>query len=92
MRSIGAWMIEEIITVWAREDNFTAVLQLSDASKTPDICSASDLCQSFQVFFIYLSSSPVYLLLLRLSCSLVGQISLVGAAAFPFVLNTFKTP
>lgn len=62
-------------------DNFTAVLQLSDTSETPDICSASDLCPSFHVFFIYLSSSPVYLLLLRLSRSPGWQVSLVEAAA-----------
>lgn len=36
---------------------------------------------SFHVFFIYLSSGPVYLLLLRLSCSPGRQISLVEAAA-----------
>lgn len=62
-------------------DHFTAVLQLSNTSEAPDICSASDLCPSFHVFFIYLSSSPVYLLLLRLSCSPGQQISLVEAAA-----------
>lgn len=81
MRTIGARMTEKIITVSGRRDSFTAALQLSDTSETPDICSASDLCPSFHVFFIYLSSSPVYLLLLRLSRSPGPQISLVEAAA-----------
>lgn len=40
-------------------DHFTAVLQLSNTSEAPDICSASDLCPSFHVFFIYLSSSSL---------------------------------
>lgn len=58
----------------SQRDNVTAVLQLPDASETPDICSASDLRWSFHVFFIYL-------LLVRLTCSPGQRISLVEAAA-----------
>lgn len=58
----------------SHRDNVTAVLQLPDASETPDICSASDLRCSFHVFFIYL-------LLVRLTRSPGQQISLVEAAA-----------
>lgn len=58
----------------SQRDNVTAVLQLPDASETPDICSASDLRCSFHVFFIYL-------LLVRLTCSPGQRISLVEAAA-----------
>lgn len=81
----GARMLAKIPTVWFTEDKFTAFLHslLSNTSGTPDICSASDLCSSFHVFFIYLCSSPVYLLLSRLSRWPRWQISLVGAAALP---------
>lgn len=59
-------------------------------AQTPDICSASDLCPSFHACCVYFCSSPVYLLLWRLSCSPRRQGSPVEAAALLFVLTSVE--
>lgn len=93
-RSSEAWMMAGRTTVLAIEDGFTASPHFlpSRTSETPDICSASNLCLSFQVIFIYLFGSSFYLLLSRLSRRPGQRISCWSSCSAVFVLNTVKAP